>query len=218
MTNNNITNTNNNNNETLKTKMLGLLTAYLAYAFSINVHQKPTKGVNSGAEGRAFERAINYLFGLLKRCSSVQGANSFDCIKYRTVNGKRKRITIEIKTGSGTLGILDANGNIVSSPLLKSDFIAYVPQLLDGIPAEKQVLFFETSVFMDILKNNGLIRKKTSGKMTARKKAGLDWYYDILSIQSFKNSKKKFTTFTNDLFFEGLTFDDFVNYYGISIG
>ena len=214
---NSITKTN-NNNETLKGKMLALLTAYLAYAFSVNVHQTPKKGINSGAEGRAFERAINYMFGLLKRSGAVQGANSFDCIKYRTVNGKRKRITIEIKTGSGTLGILDANGNIISSPLLKSDFIAYVPQLLDGIPAEKQVLFFETSVFIDILKKNNLIRKKASGKMTARKKAGLDWYYDVLSIQSFKNSKKKFTAFTNDLFFEGLTFDDFVNYYGISIG
>lgn len=214
---NSITKTN-NNNETLKGKMLALLTAYLAYAFSVNVHQTPKKGINSGAEGRAFERAINYVFGLLKRCGAVQGANSFDCVKYRTVNGKRKRITIEIKTGSGTLGILDANGNIISSPLLKSDFIAYVPQLLDGIPAENQVLFFETSVFIDILKKNNLIRKKASGKMSARKKAGLNWYYDILSIQSFKNSKKKFTAFTNDLFFEGLTFDDFVNYYGISIG
>ena len=214
---NSITKTN-NNNETLKGKMLALLTAYLAYAFSVNVHQTQKKGINSGAEGRAFERAINYVFGLLKRCGAVQGANSFDCVKYRTVNGKRKRITIEIKTGSGTLGILDANGNIISSPLLKSDFIAYVPQLLDGIPAENQVLFFETSVFIDILKKNNLIRKKASGKMSARKKAGLNWYYDILSIQSFKNSKKKFTAFTNDLFFEGLTFDDFVNYYGISIG
>ena len=214
---NSITKTN-NNNETLKGKMLALLTAYLAYAFGVNVHQTPKKGINSGAEGRAFERAINYMFGLLKRSGAVQGANSFDCIKYRTVNGKRKRITIEIKTGSGTLGILDANGNIISSPLLKSDFIAYVPQLLDGIPAEKQVLFFETSVFIDILKKNNLIRKKASGKMTARKKAGLNWYYDVLSIQSFKNSKKRFTAFTNDLFFEGLTFDDFVNYYGISIG
>lgn len=198
--------------------MLALLTAYLAYAFSVNVHQTPKKGINSGAEGRAFERAINYLFGLLKRSGMVQGANSFDCIKYRTINGKKKRITIEIKTGSGTLGVLDNNGNIISSPLLKSDFIAYVPQFFDGIPAKNQVLFFETSVFMDILKNNGLIRKKMSGKMSARKKAGLDWYYDILSIQSFKNSKKKFTAFTNDLFFEGLTFSDFINIYGISIG
>lgn len=218
MTNNNKNTNNNNNKNTRKEKMLALLIAYLEYAFGINVHQKPTKGINSGAEGRAFERAINYLFGLLERCKTVQGANSFDCIKYRTVNGKKKRITIEIKTGSGTLGILNSDGNIISSPLLKSDFIAYVPQFFDGIPTENQVLFFETSVFMDILKNNGLIRKKTSGKMSARKKAGLDWYYDILSIQSFKNSKKKFTAFTNDLFFEGLTFDDFVNYYGISIG
>lgn len=211
-------NNNNNNKETLRTKMLTLLTAYIAWAFGINVHQAPTKGINSGAEGNAFERAINYLFGLLRRCGTVQSANSFDCVKYRTIDGKRKRITIEIKTGAGTLAVLGENGDIVSSPLLQSDFVAYVPQFIENIPAENQVLFFETPVFIDILKKNNLIRKKASGKMIARKKAGLDWYYDMLTIQSFKNSKKRFTAFTNDLFFEGLTFADFVDFYGISIG
>lgn len=202
---------------TKKEKMFEMLTNYLQYVMNTNVHQKPTAGVNSGAEGRGLEKAINFRFGLLDRSTKVQGANCFDCIKYANVNGKKKRITIEIKSGCGTLATLDSEGNILTSPLLKSDFIAYVPQFYPELEVDKQVLFFETSVFMDILKNNGLIRKKTSGKMTAQKKSGSYWFYDILSIQSFKNSRKKLSSFTQDLFFEGLPFDDFIEEYNITI-
>ena len=204
-------------NETKKAIAYKLLAAYLAYVESVNVHQKPAEGINSGAEGRALERAINYEFGLLDRSKSVQGAGAFDTVKYAMINGKKKRVTIEIKSGSGTLATLDNEGNVLTSPLLKSDFVAYVPQFYPEMEIDKQVLFFETSVFLEILKNNGLIRKKTSGKMTAQKKNGGYWYYDILSIQSFKNSKKKYHAFTSDLFFEGMTFDDFVEEYNITI-
>lgn len=204
-------------NETKKAIAYKLLLAYLAYAESVNVHQKPTEGVNSGAEGRALERAVNFHFGLLDRSKVVQGASAFDSVKYATIDGKRKRVSIEIKSGSGTLATLDENGNILTSPLMKSDFIAYVPQFYPELGVEKQVLFFEKSVFLEILENNGLIRKKTSGKMSAVKKNGGAWYYDILSIQSFKNSKKKYRAFTQDLFFEGMTFDDFVEEYNITI-
>lgn len=204
-------------NETKKAIAYKLLVAYLAYAESVNVHQKPVEGVNSGAEGRAFERAINFLLGLLARSESVQGAGLFDAIKYMEVNGKKKRITIEIKTGAGTLATLDEDGNILTSPLMKSDFVAYTPQFYPELEVENQVLFFETSVFLDILKKHGLIRKKVSGKMNTKKKSGGTWYYDILSIQSFKNSKKKYHAFTTDLFFEGMTFNDFVEEYNITI-
>lgn len=204
-------------NETKKAIAYKLLTAYLAYAESVNVHQKPTEGVNSGAEGRALERAVNYEFGLLDRSKSVQSAGAFDAVKYAKIDGKKKRVTIEIKSGSGTLATLDNEGNVLTSPLLKSDFVAYVPQFYPEMEIDKQVLFFETSIFLEILKNNGLIRKKTSGKMTAQKKSGGNWYYDILSIQSFKNSKKKYHAFTSDLFFEGMTFSNFVEEYNITI-
>ena len=204
-------------NETKKAIAYKLLVAYLAYAEAVNVHQKPTEGINSGAEGRAFERAINYEFGLLDRSKSVQGAGVFDTVKYATINGKKKRISIEDKTGAGTLATLDENGDILTSPLLKSDFVVYTPRFYPTYDVKKQALFFETAVFLDILKNNGLIRKKTSGKMTAQKKSGANWYYDIMSIQSFTNSKKKFQAFTSDLFFEGMTFDDFVEEYNITI-
>lgn len=204
-------------NETKKAIAYKLLAAYLAYAESVNVHQKPTEGINSGAEGRALERAINYEFGLLDRSKSVQGAGAFDTVKYAMINGKKKRVTIEIKSGSGTLATLDNEGNVLTSPLLKSDFVAYVPQFYPEMEIDKQVLFFETSMFLEILKNNGLIRKKTSGKMAAQKKAGFNWFYDVLAIQSFKNSKKKYNAFTTDLFFEGMTFEDFIEEYNITI-
>lgn len=204
-------------NETKKAIAYKLLLAYLAYAENINVHQKPAEGINSGAEGRAFERAINFEFGLLNRSKSVQGAGTIDTIKYAIIDGKKKRISIEDKTGAGTLATLDENGDILTSPLFKSDFVVYTPQFYPSYDVKKQALFFETSVFLDILKNNGLIRKKTSGLMSVIKKNGGAWYYDILSIQSFKNSKKKYRAFTTDLFFEGMTFDDFVEEYNITI-
>lgn len=204
-------------NESQRAIAYKLLVAYLAYAESVNVHQKPTGGINSGAEGRAFERAINFEFGLLNRSKSVQGAGTIDTVKYAIIDGKKKRISIEDKTGAGTLATLDENGDILTSPLFKSDFVVYTPQFYPSYDVKKQALFFETSVFLDILKNNGLIRKKTSGLMSVIKKNGGAWYYDILSIQSFKNSKKKYHAFTTDLFFEGMTFDDFVEEYNITI-
>lgn len=210
-------NTNNNTNNTKKAIAYKLLVTYLAYAMVADVHKKPQKGTNSGAEGRAFERAINFHLGLYNRSESVQGAGLFDSIKYGTVNGKKKRISIEVKTGAGTLATLDESGNILTSPLFKSDFVAYTPQFYPELDLENQVLFFETSAFIDILKKHGLIRKKVSGKMNTQKKNGGNWYYDILSIQSFKNSKKKYHAFTSDLFFEGMTFNDFVEEYNITI-
>ena len=80
----------------------------------------------------------------------------------------------------------------------------------------KNKYYFEVPDFMDILKNNGLIRRKVSGYMNNVKKSGGAWYYDILSIQSFTNSKRKFEKFTSDLFFNGITFNDFIEWYGIS--
>lgn len=204
-------------NESQRAIAYKLLVAYLAYAESVNVHQKPTEGINSGAEGRAFERAINFEFGLLNRSKSVQNAGAIDTVKYAIIDGKKKRISIEDKTGAGTLATLNENGDILTSPLFKSDFVVYTPQFYPSYDVKKQALFFETSVFLTILQKNGLIRKKTSGLMSAIKKSGGAWYYDIMSIQSFKNSKKKYRAFTTDLFFEGMTFDDFVEEYNITI-
>ena len=203
-------------NETKKAIAYKLLVAYLAYAMTVDVHKKPQRGTNSGAEGRAFERAVNFYLGLYDRSEKVQGAGMFDSVKYGIINGKKKRISIEVKTGAGTLATLDENGNILTSPLFKSDFVAYTPQFYPDLDLENQVLFFETSVFIDILKKHGLIRRKISGKMNAQKKSGGNWYYDILSIQSFKNSKKKYRAFTSDLFFEGMPFNDFVEEYNVT--
>ena len=202
---------------TKKERQYKMLMGYLAYAMMADVHKKPQKGTNSGAEGRAFERAVNFYLGLYNRSETVQGAGMFDSVKYGVINGKKKRISIEIKTGAGTLATLDENGNILTSPLFKSDFVAYTPQFYPEQDFDGQALFFETSVFLDILKKNNLIRKKVSGKMNAQKKGGENWYYDILSIQSFKNSKKKYFAFTTDLFFEGMTFNDFIEQYNITI-
>lgn len=204
-------------NETKKERQYRMLMLYLAYAMAADVHKKPQKGTNSGAEGRAFERAINFHLGLYDRSESVQGAGAFDSVKYGIMGGKKKRISIEVKTGAGTLATLDESGNILTSPLFKSDFVAYTPQFYPELDLENQALFFETSAFIDILKKHGLIRKKVSGKMNAQKKSGAGWYYDILSIQSFKNSKKKYHAFTSDLFFEGMIFNDFVEEYNITI-
>ena len=207
---------NNNNNNTKKAIAAAMLAQYLKYAQNVNVHVKAQKGVNSGAEGRALERAVNFELGLYNRSKEVQGNNKFDCIKYQKDGEKRKQVKIEIKSGAGTLATLNSDGSIASSPLMKSDFIAYVPRFYPSESVKEQVLFFEVSDFMDILKNNGLIRKKVSGSMNTVKKSGGAWYYDILSIQSFTNSKRKFEKFTSDLFFNGITFDDFIEWYGIS--
>lgn len=211
-------NKNNNNKNTKKAIAYKLLIAYLEYAERVNVHQKPRQGVHSGAEGIGFERAVNFEFGLLNRSKDVQSAGAIDTVKYAIIDGKKRRINIEDKVGAGTLATLDENGGILTSPLLKSDFVVYTPRFYPSYDVKKQALFFETSVFLDILKNNGLIRKKTSGKMTARRKNGESWFYDVLSIQSFTNSKKKNKAFTQDLFFEGMVFDDFVEEYNITIG
>lgn len=205
------------NNETKRERQYKMLVLYLAYAMAADVHKKPQKGTNSGAEGRAFERAVNFRLGLYDRSEKVQGAGVFDSVKYGVIDGKKRRLAIEVKTGAGTLATLDEKGEIVTSPFFNSDFVAYTPQFYPDLDIENQALFFETTVFIDILEKHGLIRKKVSGKMNTQKRSGGEWYYDILSIQSFKNSKKKYHALTSDLFFEGMTFNDFVQEYNITI-
>lgn len=193
------------------------LQAYLQYASEVNVHQTPTKGVNSGAEGRAFERAINFYMGLYDRSQDVQKQNCQDTVKYIVLNNKRKALKIEDKTGCGTLAVLDENGEVISSPLYDSDFVIYCPTFIPSLPVENQCFVLDTSVFLDILQECKLIRVKHSGYQQKRKKAGLSHYNDIQSIQSYNNSKKRKKEFFDRLSFEGLLLNDFIEYYGITI-
>lgn len=205
--------------ELLKKKALESLKAYCKYADEINVHQKPTEGVNSGAEGRAFERSINFHIGLYDRSMEVRKQGIQDTAKYIVMDGKRRMLKIEDKTGCGTISILNENGDIISSPLRDSDFVIYCPRFYPMEEVKKQCFIVETSVFLDVLMECGLIRRKPSGYQQKRKKAGLPWYNDVESIQSyiFKNSHKKRDEFLTKLAFESLTFDDFIEYYNIQI-
>lgn len=203
--------------EIMRERAQKALASYIDYVNSIDVHQKPTAGVNSGAEGRAFERSINFDFGLYERSYFVQGNNKMDSVKYLTDEDGKRRTNIEIKSGCGTLAIIDEEKNIVSSPLFKSHYVVYTPRFYPNVPAKDQCFIIETQTFLSILKECGLIREKRSGLMQKRKNNGEHYYNDVLAIQSFENSKRKKNAFLSALTYEGMLFDDFIEWYDITI-
>lgn len=177
---------------TTKAKAMEKMNTYREYAKNCNCYITPTKGVNSGSDGRAYELSVkmclnNYRFGGI-----VASAKSIDTTK--KINGKICKF--EIKSGCGTLGILDREGNIINSPLLKSDYVIYTPRYYFNTPVAKQSYVFAVQDFLFVLGECGLIRYKYSGLQyfineDGQKERKADAFYDKMTIQTFLNSKRK---------------------------
>lgn len=186
----------------LKEKMI----AYETYAINNNCHRKPEKGVNSGADGRLYEPLVKFALGNYGFKTLVAKSNYKDTRK----GGK----TFEIKQGCPELIALDEKGNVIKS-IFNNDFIIYAPDYLPGDDVRYVSWVFTSDEFKQALDEADLWRYKTSSYQYSRKRAGLEWFCDRISIQSYKNSQKKYNLWTETIAKIGKPFDEWLEENGI---
>lgn len=164
-----------------KTQFEEKVSSYNEYVSYNMPYVVPTIGVNSGNVGRLFEMTVKSLMNNYKG-NFVSRAGHADTTK--KVNGKIQ--SIEIKSGCGELAKIDSNGiHWYKSPITVYSY--------DGTIENAVVM--ETSHFFDLLEACELIRFKRSSHYNA----SCGYEYDRITIQSFKNSKKKFRLWTETL-------------------
>lgn len=195
---------------TNRTNAIDKINAYRDYAKHHNCYVTPKKGTNSGSDGRMNELAVKMCLNNYRFNGIVASAKSIDTTK--KINGKM--VKFEIKTGCGTLAVIDRNGDIVTSPTLKSDYIIYTPEYLNSQPVCKQAFVFPVQVFLMVLNDCGLLRYKYSGQQYEINKNGekvrkADAYHDKLTIQTYLNSKKKTALFYSKIAEYGIRLDEF---------
>lgn len=168
------------------------MNTYREYVKECDCYVTPTKGVNSGSDGRLYELSVKMCLNNYRFNGIVASAKSIDTTK--KINGIIRKF--EIKSGCGTLCNLDREGNIINSPLLKSDYVIYTPRYYYDVPVAKQAYIFSVPDFLFVLGECGLIRYKYSGSQyfineDGRKERKANAYYDKMAIQTFLNSKRK---------------------------
>lgn len=162
---------------------------YSAYAEQNNCHRKPVAGNNCGCDGRLYEQLVKVALGNYKFKGVAKSGHA---------DTKKLGNSFEIKQGCGELGVIDENGNIVSTVFTK-DYIIYAPDYMVGDNVKYVSWVMTTAQFLSALNECGLIRKKVSSFMSRRKAQGLDWYPDRIAIQSYKNSHRKYNLWTETL-------------------
>ncbi len=125
---------------------------------------------DDGAKGKAFEMLLKEYF---KVNVKVAAKGRTDLVKW--IDGKRS--TIEIKTAAGELADLDENGNIVTF-IGKNDYIIY------RATETSHAYIMNAMDFWTMVTENGLTRQKFTKAMNDRKKAGLNWYYDRITLKT----------------------------------
>jgi hypothetical protein len=176
---------------------------YVAYAKSVNVHVKPTKTISSGLHGHAFERVLKFSAFGNKHFKGTSPAGRVDTRK--KINGSY--MSFEIKQGCGELGILDKNGKITKS-CFNTKYMIYCPDFDINRDFIKQAYIIDTSVFLNLLGEIGLIRKKMSSAMYNRPVELR--YHDRITIQTFLNSEKKTNLFYDRLEELGESFENWI--------
>lgn len=146
----------------------------------------PTVGIDNGIGGKCFE--ISVVSELVKRCKGVKSTGRCDL----TLKGT----TFELKTGCGELGKITykANGEPVIH-IRKVDYYIYAPEYNENYNALQQAYVISQKDFLSLLDDIGLIRYKKSSYAV---KNGFD-LPDKITIQSFKNSNKKYNALYDSL-------------------
>lgn len=139
----------------------------------------PTLGIDNGIGGKCFE--VCTVAEIVKRCNGVKSTGRCD-MTY-------KGATYELKTGCGELGKITYNAE--GEPVIhirKVDYYIYAPEYNEGYNALLQAYVISQVDFLSLLDDIGLVRYKKSSYAV---KNGID-RPDKITIQSFKNSNKKY--------------------------
>lgn len=163
-----------------------VITYYTERAKATPWETTPTIGIDNGIGGKCYE--VCAVAEIVKRCKGVKSAGKCDM----TYKGS----TYELKTGCGELGKVtyNANGEKVIH-IRKVDFYVYAPEYNENYNALMQAYVIPQSDFLSLLGDIGLIRYKKSSYAI---KKGFD-RPDKITIQSFKNSNKKYNALYDSL-------------------
>ena len=156
-----------------------VITYYTEKARATPWETTPTLGIDNGIGGKCFE--VCTVAELVKRCKGVKSTGRCDL----TIKGT----TYELKTGCGELGKITYNKK--GEPVIhirKVDFYIYAPEYNEHYNALQQAYVISQTNFLSLLDDIGLIRYKKSSYAV---KNGFE-LPDKITIQSFKNSNKKY--------------------------
>ena len=180
------TNKGNTNKRMTKAEILASLIEYENYVNNNDPYVSPIKGTNSGSDGRLYERKVKAVMHNYKGATHISKATQQDTIK--KLDGVFS--SFEIKQGCGVIANITEDGTLYGA-MLNSDYVIYCPQYNRALPIVTQAYILPTVDFIEILKEIGLIRYKYSGNQYCNGERKSNAFYDRLTIQTFKNSKRK---------------------------
>ena len=175
-----------------------VVTYYTEKAQTTPCETTPTVGIDNGIGGKCFE--VCTVAEIVKRCNGVKPTGKCDM----TYKGD----SYELKTGCGELGKITYNASGKEAiHIRKVDFYVYAPEYNENYNALQQAYVIPQSDFLSLLDDIGLIRYKKSSYAV---KNGFD-RPDKITIQSFKNSKKKYNALYDSLEVYGIKAADYFN-------
>jgi hypothetical protein len=154
-----------------KDLFLAKLEATKIEASNTNIFVKPTKNIDSGLLGKLYEMEIKKALGCM---------NGKNISKATQVDTRKNGFAIEIKQGASEIEMLFTNKKI--------DYIFYCPDFLESDNVMLCTYVLTKSDFLQVLESCGLIRMKTSTSGQVKH-----------TIQSYKNSNKKYNLFLDGL-------------------
>lgn len=162
-----------------------------------NISQrKILKGTDSGANGKAaYQYLAGHIANLLPDVQILMENVKSDLILIQD----KKETVVTVKTGCTNLGTKSFDESWQILPGI--DYVLYSPDVIQGTPIEEQFHLFTRDAFIAFWEDLGLLRFKVSTAMRKRvaQQLGLDEkitaekYADVISIQSFTNSGKKYS-------------------------
>lgn len=187
---------------TVREKKIAEINAYLEKTLEMDCHCKPTAGIDSGREGKTYEALVKIALGNYR----FKGISAKELRTDTRIKIDGSFVKIEIKSNAFEIARLNEDGEVIYS-IKNNDYIIYAPELNLDAPVEMQSYVIPAELFIDQLEEAGCIRYKMTTPMIARKKAGLDYFYDRISIQN--NSVKKLNLIYDILEEYGMRFDEF---------
>lgn len=175
-----------------------VITYYTERAKATPWEATPTIGIDNGIGGKCFE--VCTVAEIVKHCNGVKSTGRCD-MTY-------KGATYELKTGCGELGKITYNASGAEVVhIRKVDFYVYAPEYNENYNALLQAYVIPQDDFLSLLNDIGLMRRKKSSYAI---KNSFD-RPDKITIQSFKNSNKKYNALYDGLEQYGVKASDYFN-------
>ena len=157
--------------------------------------RKISRGTDSGSNGKA---AYQYLAGFIADMLPDVQILMENVRSELLLIKDNKETVLAIKTGCTTLGNKGYDNEWKILPDV--DYVLYAPDVIPELPVTEQFRLFEKDAFIQFWKDLGLIRFKVSTAMRKKvaeqlgpdEKITTDKYADVISIQSFTNSGRKY--------------------------